>query len=117
MAPPTLDLGEVQRVLHALLEEGVSIRDLVRIFEALSVRAKTSTDLDGLVEAARTALGSQASNELRIAHSHSCATDHLVNLIDAFFVDGKICILMEVRAVVESGIHCSQRADHAPHQV
>jgi len=37
----------------------------------------------------------QASNELRIAHSHACATDHLVNLMDAFFVDGKICILME----------------------
>jgi flagellar biosynthesis protein FlhA len=45
-----------------LLEEGVSIRDLVRIFEALSVRAKTSTDLDGLVEAARTALGSAISH-------------------------------------------------------
>ena len=33
------------------------IRDLVRIFEALSLRAKASTDLDGLVEAARLALG------------------------------------------------------------
>ena len=48
-------------MLHALLEEGVSIRDLVRIFEALSVRAKASTDLDGLVEAARAALGSAIS--------------------------------------------------------
>ena len=49
-------------MLHALLEEGVSIRDLVRIFEALSVRAKSSTDLDGLVEAARSALGSAISH-------------------------------------------------------
>ena len=32
-------LGEIQRVLQALLDEGVSIRDLVRIFEALSLRA------------------------------------------------------------------------------
>jgi flagellar biosynthesis protein FlhA len=48
--------------LHALLEEGVSIRDLVRIFEALSVRAKHSTDVDGLVEAARGALGSAISH-------------------------------------------------------
>src|SRR3954463_7255691 len=61
LTPALLTLGEVQRVLHALLEEGVSIRDLVRIFEALSVRAKTSTDLDGLVEAARAALGSAIS--------------------------------------------------------
>ncbi len=61
LTPALLTLGEVQRVLHALLGEGVSIRDLVRIFEALSVRAKASTDLDGLVEAARTALGSAIS--------------------------------------------------------
>ena len=49
-------------MLHALLEEGVSIRDLVRIFEALSVRAKSSTELDALVEAARAALGSAISH-------------------------------------------------------
>ncbi|MDK3257390.1 flagellar biosynthesis protein FlhA [Blastococcus capsensis] len=61
LTPTLLTLGEVQRVLHALLAEGVSIRDLVRIFEALSVRAKHSTELDGLVEAARTALGSAIS--------------------------------------------------------
>ncbi|RBY89716.1 flagellar biosynthesis protein FlhA [Blastococcus sp. TF02A-30] len=62
LTPALLTLGEVQRVLHALLEEGVSIRDLVRIFEALSVRAKQSTDLDGLVEAARSALGPAISH-------------------------------------------------------
>jgi flagellar biosynthesis protein FlhA len=62
LTPTLLTLGEVQRVLHALLTEGVSIRDLVRIFEALSVRAKQSTDLDGLVEAARAALGSAISH-------------------------------------------------------
>ncbi|TFV52952.1 flagellar biosynthesis protein FlhA [Blastococcus sp. TF02A-35] len=61
LTPALLTLGEVQRVLHALLAEGVSIRDLVRIFEALSVRAKQSTELDGLVEAARSALGSAIS--------------------------------------------------------
>lgn len=53
----SLTLGQVQQVLQALLEEGVSIRDLVRIFEALSLRAKSATDLDSLVEAARGALG------------------------------------------------------------
>ena len=49
LTPALLTLGEVQRVLHALLAENVSIRDLVRIFEALSVRAKVSTDVDGTV--------------------------------------------------------------------
>ncbi|SDN44114.1 flagellar biosynthesis protein FlhA [Geodermatophilus sp. DSM 45219] len=61
LTPTLLTLGEIQRVLHGLLAENVSIRDLVRIFEALSVRAKTSTDVDGLIEAARAALGSAIS--------------------------------------------------------
>jgi flagellar biosynthesis protein FlhA len=61
LTPTLLTLGEIQRVLHGLLAENVSIRDLVRIFEALSVRAKASTEVDGLVEAARTALGSAIS--------------------------------------------------------
>ena len=61
LTPTLLTLGEIQRVLHGLLAENVSIRDLVRIFEALSVRAKVSTDVDGLVEAARSALGSAIS--------------------------------------------------------
>jgi flagellar biosynthesis protein FlhA len=62
LTPSLLTLGEIQRVLHALLAENVSIRDLVRIFEALSVRAKTSTDVDGLVEAVRSALGAAISH-------------------------------------------------------
>jgi flagellar biosynthesis protein FlhA len=57
LTPALLSLGQVQKVLQALLDEGVPIRDLVRIFEALSLRAKTSQDHDGLVEAARGALG------------------------------------------------------------
>ena len=56
LTPALLNLGEIQRVLHALLDEGVSIRDLVRIYEALSVAAKGGTDPDRLVDAARAAL-------------------------------------------------------------
>src|SRR3954463_5902188 len=63
LTPTLLTLGEIQKVLHGLLTENVSIRDLVRIFEALSVRAKISTDLDGLIEAARAALGSAISQQ------------------------------------------------------
>ena len=57
LTPTHLSLGEVQRVLQSLLDEGISVRDLVRIYEALSMRAPVSKDLDGLVEAARAALG------------------------------------------------------------
>jgi len=56
LTPTQLSLGEIQRVLRALLDEGVPIRDLVRIFEALSVRAAASKETDGLIEAARAAL-------------------------------------------------------------
>ncbi|WP_101525410.1 flagellar biosynthesis protein FlhA [Nocardioides houyundeii] len=57
LTPTQLSLGEVQRVLQSLLDEKISVRDLVRIFEALSLRASVSKDLDGLVEAARQSLG------------------------------------------------------------
>ncbi|PPK94531.1 flagellar biosynthesis protein FlhA [Kineococcus xinjiangensis] len=57
LTPALLTLGEVQRILQALLDEGVPIRDLARIFEALSLKAKQGSDLDGLVESARVALG------------------------------------------------------------
>jgi flagellar biosynthesis protein FlhA len=57
LVPGLLSLGEVQRVLQGLLAEEVAIRDLSRIFEALSLRAKSTTDPEQLVEAARGALG------------------------------------------------------------
>jgi len=52
-----LSLGEIQRVLQGLLAEQVPINDLPRIYEALALRAKVSTDPEGLIEAARLALG------------------------------------------------------------
>ncbi len=57
LVPSLLSLGEVQRVLQGLLTERVAIRDLGRIYEALTLRARVSTDPEGLVEAARAALG------------------------------------------------------------
>jgi flagellar biosynthesis protein FlhA len=57
LTPAVLTLGEVQRVLHALLAEAVPIRDLVRIFESLSLAARSGTEPDRLTEAARAALG------------------------------------------------------------
>jgi flagellar biosynthesis protein FlhA len=57
LTPAVLSLGQIQRVLQGMLDEGVPIRDLVRIFESMSLSAKSGTDNDGLLEAARLALG------------------------------------------------------------
>jgi flagellar biosynthesis protein FlhA len=61
LTPALLQLGDIQRALQGLLDEQVPIRDLVRIFEALSQRARVSTDAEGLVEAARATLGAAIS--------------------------------------------------------
>jgi flagellar biosynthesis protein FlhA len=52
-----VSLAEVQNVLCALLNERVPIRDLVRILEVVSERARVTKDHDALVEAVRAALG------------------------------------------------------------
>ncbi|MFD1721191.1 flagellar biosynthesis protein FlhA [Amnibacterium endophyticum] len=57
LIPGLMTLAEVHRVLQGLLAEKVPINDLPRIYEALTLRAKVSTDPEGLIEAARSALG------------------------------------------------------------
>jgi flagellar biosynthesis protein FlhA len=66
LTPALLGLGEIQRVLQGLLAESVPVRDLVRIFEAISERARVSKDIDGLTEAARAALGPAISSALAV---------------------------------------------------
>ncbi|MCU1546781.1 MAG: flhA [Homoserinimonas sp.] len=57
LTPSLITLAEVQRVLQGLLLEQIPINDLPRIYEALSLRAKVSAEPEGLIEAARQALG------------------------------------------------------------
>jgi len=57
LVPNMLSLAELQRVLQGLLSERIPINDLARICEGLTLRAKVSTDPEGLVEAARASLG------------------------------------------------------------
>jgi flagellar biosynthesis protein FlhA len=57
LTPSLLSLAEVQRVLQGLLAERVPIGDLARIYEALALRARVSTEPEGLIEAARAGLG------------------------------------------------------------
>lgn len=59
MAAANVTLGDVQGVLRGLLDEGVPVRDLVRIVESTTEQARTQQkDGDSLLEAARIALGS-----------------------------------------------------------
>ncbi|HEY4094201.1 MAG TPA: flagellar biosynthesis protein FlhA, partial [Baekduia sp.] len=55
--PDLLSVGELQRVLQALLREGVSIRDLGAVVEAAGDRARVTRDPELLAEYARQALG------------------------------------------------------------
>ncbi|MDR6690530.1 flagellar biosynthesis protein FlhA [Microbacterium sp. 1154] len=57
LTPALLPLALLQRVLASLLAERVSINDLGRIYESLALRAKSTTEVPALVEAARSALG------------------------------------------------------------
>ncbi|HVV58479.1 MAG TPA: flagellar biosynthesis protein FlhA [Gaiellaceae bacterium] len=57
IVPEKLSIGEVQRALQHLLREGVSIRDLGTILEAIGDRALITRDPAQLAEAARQALG------------------------------------------------------------
>ncbi len=61
VVPDLLTVGEVQRVLQGLLREGVPIRDLVSILEALADGARHTKDLVSLTELAREALARQIS--------------------------------------------------------
>ncbi|MGN0328262.1 MAG: flagellar biosynthesis protein FlhA [Lachnospira sp.] len=56
LVPKMLGIGEIQKVLQNLLEEGISIRDLVTIFETLADHASVTRDTDILTEYARQSL-------------------------------------------------------------
>ncbi len=56
LIPKQLGLGEVQKVLQNLLNEGISIRDLLSIFETLADHAATTRDTDVLTEYVRQSL-------------------------------------------------------------
>jgi flagellar biosynthesis protein FlhA len=59
MAAANVTLGDLQGVLRGLLDEGVPVRDLVRIVESTTEQARTQQkDADSLLESARIALGS-----------------------------------------------------------
>ena len=63
LVPKLLGVGEIQKVLQNLLKEGISIRDLVTIFETLADYAPTTRDPDILTEYVRQRLKRAISNK------------------------------------------------------
>jgi len=62
LVPKLLGLGDIQKVLQNLLKEGVSIRDLLSIFETLADYAASTRDTDILTEYVRQGLKRAISN-------------------------------------------------------
>lgn len=63
LVPKMLSVGEIQKVLQNLLFEGISIRDLITIFETLADYAPTTHDTDILTEYVRQNLKRAISNK------------------------------------------------------
>lgn len=63
LVPKLMGVGDIQKVLQNLLEEGISIRDLLTIFETLADHAATTHDPDILTEYARQSLKRAISNK------------------------------------------------------
>ena len=63
LVPHLLGLGDIQKVLQGLLRERVPIRDLVTIFESLADAARSSRDIDTLVETVRQSLRRQITRQ------------------------------------------------------
>lgn len=63
LVPKMLSVGEIQKVLQNLLQERISIRDLITIFETLADYAPTTHDTDILTEYVRQSLKRAISNK------------------------------------------------------
>ena len=63
LVPKLLGLGDIQKVLQNLLKEGISVRDLVTIFETLADHAATTRDTDILTEYVRQSLKRAITNK------------------------------------------------------
>ena len=63
LVPKLLSVGEIQKVLQNLLREGISIRDLITIFETLADYATTTRDTDVLTEYVRQSLKHAITNK------------------------------------------------------
>lgn len=66
LIPNLMTVGEIQKILQNLLQEGVSIRNLPLILETLSDCARMTKEADALTEYVRQALGRAISRQYQI---------------------------------------------------
>lgn len=64
--PNTLSLGQIQNVLSHLLQEKISIRDMVTILETLADVGRQTQETDQLTERVRQALARQISHQFTV---------------------------------------------------
>jgi flagellar biosynthesis protein FlhA len=86
LVPKLLNVGEIQKVLMNLLREGISIRDLVSIFETLADNAAVTRDNDILTEYVRQGLKrSISSNYFESSENQVVTLDPSIeqNIMDA----------------------------------
>ncbi|PJJ73271.1 flagellar biosynthesis protein FlhA [Diaminobutyricimonas aerilata] len=124
LVPGLLSLADVHRVLQGLLAERVPINDLPRIYEALAVRAKLSPDAEGLVEAARVALGPVVvaphleGRLLRILMIEPALEQHLLESLRPSELGTQIVLdptrLEAVMASLKSALDTAQQQGHSP---
>lgn len=74
LTPKLLGLGEIQKVLSNLLNEGISIRDLVSICEVLADYAPTIRDTDVLTEYVRQGLARAISKKIFMQKTNQVIT-------------------------------------------
>src|SRR4051794_2777103 len=118
VVPELLSVGEIQRILQALLRENVSIRDLGTIVEAVGDRARMTRDPALLAEHARTALARaivaphlDAEMQLR-AIALDPAVEQEVSDAIAQTADGEFLAMNPTRAQALVGALASQ-VEHA----
>ena len=89
-----INLSEIQRTLRDLLNEQVPIRNLIRILEAITERARIGRDPDQLLEAARISIGP------------TIVADRLTNgELPLITIDASIAqMLMESLKITEEGV-------------
>lgn len=118
VVPDALSVGEIQRILQSLIREGVSIRDLGAVVEAVGDKARLTRDPSMLAEYARQALGRTIMAPHLDAEGtlHAIALDPAIEqeLSDAIVqtADGEFLALDPARAeaLVSS---CAEQVEHA----
>jgi flagellar biosynthesis protein FlhA len=113
-----LSVGEIQRVLQSLLREGVSVRDLGAVVEAIGDKARLTRDVAMLAEYARQALGRtivapylDAENTLRaIALDPSLEQEIAESLVQT--ADGEFLAMDPMRAHALVDV-CAEQVEQA----